>query len=298
MTFAADLDDNLDDIFGASTPADVEAGYRLATEGAQMKMHEATCKKCRGRGRFIGYTGRDLGQCFTCKGKGVQFFRTSIAQREHAKALTTDRKERNVNAWREAHADVVAWIDEVAPRFEFAASMRDAIAKYGHLTERQLSACENAAAKSAARKAEWAARDAAKVEAAPSISVAAIEAAFDTARDNGLKRLSLRLDEYKFKPASETGRNAGSIYVTSLSRTDSAGEAAYLGKITDGKFFSARNCSADDEARIIAAAIDPKAAAVAYGKRTGSCCICARELTNAESVALGIGPICAGKYAF
>ena len=32
-----------------------------------------------------------------------------------------------------------------------------------------------------------------------------------------------------------------------------------------------------------------------YGKLTGSCCNCGRELTNPDSVAQGIGPICAGK---
>lgn len=42
---------------------------------------------------------------------------------------------------------------------------------------------------------------------------------------------------------------------------------------------------------------DPKAAAIAYGRLTGTCCICGRKLEDAESVANGIGPICAGKFA-
>lgn len=32
-----------------------------------------------------------------------------------------------------------------------------------------------------------------------------------------------------------------------------------------------------------------------YGKRFGTCCMCGRELTNAESVELGIGPVCREK---
>lgn len=32
-----------------------------------------------------------------------------------------------------------------------------------------------------------------------------------------------------------------------------------------------------------------------YGRRTGSCCVCARRLTNPESIALGIGPVCGGR---
>jgi hypothetical protein len=35
--------------------------------------------------------------------------------------------------------------------------------------------------------------------------------------------------------------------------------------------------------------------AQAYGRRTGMCCVCGRELTNPESVQNGIGPICAGR---
>lgn len=32
------------------------------------------------------------------------------------------------------------------------------------------------------------------------------------------------------------------------------------------------------------------------GRATGRCCVCARELTDAESIAAGIGPVCAGKF--
>lgn len=33
-----------------------------------------------------------------------------------------------------------------------------------------------------------------------------------------------------------------------------------------------------------------------YGKVTGTCCNCGRMLTNEESIASGIGPICASKF--
>jgi len=38
--------------------------------------------------------------------------------------------------------------------------------------------------------------------------------------------------------------------------------------------------------------LDPETAFAAHGIRTGTCCACGRTLTNAESVELGIGPIC------
>lgn len=310
------LDDDISDFFGGASDDvfgdgrlsadELAAGVRLATEAAQYKMHKETCKGCGGRGRFISWAGRDCGPCFKCKGKGYQMFRTSLAQREKAKASAAVRRDRKAQeiaaaaqAWREANPAEAAWIADAAGRgFDFAVAMRDALAKYGTLTERQHAACTNAAAKSAAKKAEWAARDAARVENAPAIDVSAIEAAFDVARGNGLKRLSLRLDGFKFKPAGANSKNAGSIYVTDLHETDAYGEAKYLGKITAGKFFASRACVAEVEARIIAVASNPAEAAVAYGNMTGSCAICGRHLENAESVARGIGPICAAKYGF
>lgn len=33
-----------------------------------------------------------------------------------------------------------------------------------------------------------------------------------------------------------------------------------------------------------------------WGALYGSCCVCSRTLTNEESIAAGIGPICAGKF--
>jgi Family of unknown function (DUF6011) len=42
---------------------------------------------------------------------------------------------------------------------------------------------------------------------------------------------------------------------------------------------------------------DPLAAAVKYGKLSGTCCSCGRDLTNDGSIEAGIGPICAKKFA-
>lgn len=42
---------------------------------------------------------------------------------------------------------------------------------------------------------------------------------------------------------------------------------------------------------------DPLEAAKKHGKLAGRCCSCGRELTNDGSIELGIGPICAEKFA-
>lgn len=45
-------------------------------------------------------------------------------------------------------------------------------------------------------------------------------------------------------------------------------------------------------------AADPKAAAAEYGKLTGRCGICNRLLEDENSIAMGIGPVCAGKVGW
>lgn len=42
--------------------------------------------------------------------------------------------------------------------------------------------------------------------------------------------------------------------------------------------------------------VDIKEAACAYGREIGVCGMCNRTLTNAESIAAGIGPICVSKF--
>lgn len=43
-------------------------------------------------------------------------------------------------------------------------------------------------------------------------------------------------------------------------------------------------------------ALDPMAASAAYGRLIGSCGVCSRTLTNPQSIAAGIGPVCAEKF--
>lgn len=45
-------------------------------------------------------------------------------------------------------------------------------------------------------------------------------------------------------------------------------------------------------------AADPAAASAAYGHLIGRCGICGRTLTNEESRAAGIGPVCAGRQGW
>jgi len=291
-----DFDDQIADIFGdyAGEPADVT----LAVAQQFRAEHTEPCGKCNGSGRFVGYTGRVLGNCFTCKCTGKRTFRTSLEQREKAKTQRDARKERAAQSaadqaaeWLEANPVEAEWLREpIKGDFKFHADMLASLVKYGSFTERQEAAVRNAAAKSAARKAQWAAERAERDANKADIDISRIDTAFTSAVKAGLKFPKLRLDDFTLSLASVNSRNAGSIYVKQ--------DDLYLGKISDGKFTRSRDCNADIEARIVAACADPAAAAEAYGKRTGQCSCCGRALTNEESIARAIGPICASKWGW
>jgi uncharacterized protein DUF6011 len=121
-----------------------------------------------------------------------------------------------------------------------------------------------------------------------SIDVAKLQATFDKAQSNGVKRPVIRLVGFKLSLAPPNGRNPGAIYVKK--------DELYLGKILDAAFAPSRDCTPEDTAALVEAAADPEAALRAYGFKTGECGICGRELTNGESIKRGIGPICAEKF--
>lgn len=254
-----------------------------------LEMHIEKCKSCRGTGQFISYSGRILGQCFKCKGKGQKAYRTSAADREKARVKTAEKKAAapvaNWDAFVEAHPEVAAWIIG-APKFEFAQSMKQAVQKFGSLTERQMAACLKCVASTKARAAAVAANDTRKVE----LNVELIVKAFEGCK---LQKPKIRLAHEKMTfvvyPAPAA---AGTYYVRDADKS----RDLYLGKIVGKTFSPSRDCT--DEARdgFVAACADPKASAVAYGRLTGSCSNCGAALTDPVSVANGIGPICAGRF--
>lgn len=235
--------------------------------------------------------------CFSCDGIGKHEFKTSPEYRTKAKASAQKRKEAaqdaikaQVASWVEQNPAEAAWIDSEAPRFEFARAMQEALNKYGSLTEKQIATVQRLTVQSAERKAQWAAEKAVTEQAAPTVTVEKIEQAFASAKDNGIKYPRLRLDTFVFTAAPDHGKNAGALYVKQ--------DGEYLGKILGGKFLKMRSCDAETESRVVAAASDPEAAAVAYGNRVGACSCCGKELHNKASIDRGIGPVCASKYGW
>lgn len=119
--------------------------------------------------------------------------------------------------------------------------------------------------------------------------------AFEAAKSKGAKRLTLRFEGINIKP----NRDFSALWVTSQSETEMGDyglKPKYLGKVTP------QGCDSrlgdDVKAIIMGAAQDPLTAAIRYGKVSGECSCCGRELTDPRSIERGIGPICATKFGW
>ena len=193
-------------------------------------------------------------------------------------APADDRVSRLVKGLREH----VSWND-------FASSLVQQYDRKRSLSDRQLDAAERMLAKIAATRAEKAERAA----AAPSVDLTRVHAMFAKAMASGHKRPVYRAAGLALSLAPLSGRNAGSIYV----KDDETGD--YLGKVTEDLRFNPLRTAPEWAAEALSRiARDPSAAAVEYGRETGRCSCCGRELTNPDSIALGIGPICKDRWGF
>lgn len=287
--------DDLEDLPTSSGSAvNREEQIRQTVEAtATLQSFTEPCRKCRGSGRFISYSGRDLGPCFKCKGAGKVSFATPPDARAKARETSATRKaERKVEAmeaFKAEHGPEAAWMIERATRFDFARAMVEAIEKFGSLTVNQMAAVHRCMEKDAARSAE---RTEKRAATSAEIDISKLDAAFAIARESGAVKAAIRTGSIVFSLASATGKNPGAIYCKTRS------EGTYLGKIVSGRFSSSMECTPAHTAEIVEAAADPKAAALRYASLTNECSVCGKLLTNPVSKANGIGPVCASKFGW
>jgi hypothetical protein len=276
-----------DPVFGKGKALPVQVKPTLAasadlTDGVAGKFVE-NCPKCRGSGNFIGYSGYIVGKCNACKGSGKRTFKTAPQQRQKARAAAAAKPEKNWEAFKAADPAAAAWIESRQGKFDFATRMAGEVKKKGKLTEGQRAGVQ----KCIDKDAEFAAK---KAAAAVAVDVSAIVKAFDAARGNGIEKPRMNVAEFRFNRAPDGGKNAGAIYIKQ-------GDD-YLGKVLGGVLQTVSACSPEQRARIVEVCATPLEAAIAHGKKTGKCSCCGRLLENAESIALGIGPICMEKYGW
>lgn len=130
------------------------------------------------------------------------------------------------------------------------------------------------------------------------LSLARISQLMQAAQRNGLRWPKIRLQRGEWKirvyPAPSSSRNAGSYYVKASSGTRTG---IYCGRIDpSGAFMPTDDCPLDVSMALREFNDNPLRVATAYGHATSHCCFCGRPLTDARSVAMGYGPVCAERF--
>jgi hypothetical protein len=178
-------------------------------------------------------------------------------------------------------------LKEIASWNDFARSLLDQSNCRKRWSDRQIEAAWRMVDKIDAKNAE---KPAASEREKPVFH--AIHRLFSSALEAGFKKPVFRAEGLKLSMAPLHGVNAGCIYVVEIEADQ------YLGKITvEGHFLPVRDVEGEQvEARLTKIDSQPTEAAVAYGRATGRCSCCGRELTNKLSIELGIGPICRANW--
>src|SRR5262245_57644733 len=185
MTSFFDHGDDLNDLLGApAAPARaLPADETFARIRASVPEVVETCPKCRGTGRFIGWSGRALGQCFACKGKGSKTFKTTAETRMQNRAKAAEPKANTAKGnWErlvaEQPAEAAVLTKGSTSRNERWASICTEITgkveRYGDLHEGTLAMLQRAVARDAEYAAQRVQKAAEQQEAVKGINVANI----------------------------------------------------------------------------------------------------------------------------
>ena len=250
------------------------------------------CESCRGSGKFISWSGRVVGPCFKCEGKGeilrAPGYAVAKAKREERKvaqkvednALRLSGQKLLQEKFPEEIADLIAYANRGIHN-DFMESLLVRFNKYGELSEGQIGALTRGIEKRKARQAE---REAAVAAAGPieGLDISSIPNG-RYAVPEGETRLKIMI-----KRPGPDSRWHGHIFVSDAA---AYGQRQSYGSQAPGKAYRGKLI---EQLKVIMA--DPHAASIAYGKLVGACGVCGRVLEDAESIAAGIGPICAGKF--
>lgn len=297
---------------------------------------EENCPKCRGTGSYGRVTRLGHSQCTKCKGKGKLTFKTSPEARAKARASAKASKQRKAERDRETFlesldGDVREWLVANEGTNGFAADLLRKGPKWG-LTEGQVNGVRKAIARDADAKAgaqEWIDNHEAEYQWLVRESEAGNEFAESLLNGQyGLIRRGVlsenQLNAVRRNLAKDGGGSASELDISGLKGYYAVPDgdtrlklcvrkpgknsryhgwtfvddgAAYGSRRTYGKQRPDGLYQGDVQEALATILKDPLAAQVAYGKLTGTCGYCGRLLEDEESVARGIGPICAAKYS-
>ena len=281
-----DLANDLDFSAPATVARDMAeiAQPRYATAKPAPTEYSQPCSKCGGSGTYWGMS-RYGSRCFACNGAGHKIYKTSPETRAKAREQRVERQQRaqqaNLSAFEAAQPAAYAWMVAKAPTFGFAASMLKSLQQYGSLTENQLAAVQRCIDTDAQRQAERVQREQQRA-AAPVIALNALHSVLQKHAKfyAGDLTLSRRRDDQ-------------------LVWIKHANAEKVIGKIDSGVLTLWNRPGVDNnEVREMLNEFEgaPLQTAMKYGKLSGRCCSCGRELTADGSIEAGIGPICAQKF--
>jgi len=205
--------------------------------------------------------------------RGIQ--KRKFASQQKARLMAPENKAK----FNEANPGLIEALKELSSWNSFAASLVEQFSDRGSLSDKQTGAAIAMLMKVKANKS-------ARAEA-PSVDLSNIVAIFDKAHE-AIKTPKFRFEDLVISRAPDAGANAGALYVKV--------DGQYMGKVKEGKFFGIRFTPEDTLSKLKQIAESPLSAAVAYGRRTGACACCGRELTVHASIERGIGPICAERF--
>jgi hypothetical protein len=275
-----DTDFEAQEVAGAiptAQPSFLQASVDIARN--MPAQNKEKCPKCFGTGRkFGGICFRCNGSCYINAARPLKTDTANVAARQayadakQEKRLTHSAK---VGAFIVANPDLMDYCSRISD--DFTASCLRVLNRDGAMSGPQIAAIRRSLAKATAAKA-------AVVAATPAgngLDLMPIPAGRYAVPD-GETRLKVLIR----KPAAPS-KWAGWVFVSDGAEY---GQGTQYGRQAPGKTYYGK---IEKELRAIAA--DPRAAAIAYGRLTGTCSVCGRKLENAASVEAGIGPICAAK---
>jgi hypothetical protein len=167
----------------------------------------------------------------------------------------------------------------------FAASLMAKAQQYGTLTEKQ--AC-------------WVldlTQRATQPKAAPvQVDLSGVRKMFAAAKGQ-LKHPKIRL-KAGTQPVVLSLAGQRSKYTGQVMVTDGGpfGDNLWFGRVEGDSFHASRHVTQDVTQLLQSLSDDPVAILGTYGRMTGACSLCGRDLTDDESVQRGVGPVCLKKW--
>lgn len=284
---------------------DLEETDGLATAGtkptkAEFARTKFECESCGGTGRWSGGTNRHgNAKCNTCHGQG--FLVTSPEQRRKDRAASARRKAKkfdDAQAANMAHGNgaLVQFLRDNASWSDMCRSMLQQHAEGRELSDKQVEAARRMWVKVEEKRRTRKLERELAMEAAPTADATRIREMFDAALAAGKKRRALHAGNF-----DEAGELLNKVVLTpARAPRDEIWvkvDGDFMGGIKgDGKLDLRNHAPAWLADRLLEMAADPDGVCRLYGQCTGTCSCCGRELTNALSINLGIGPICREKW--